>query len=55
MYLILPRQWPLLEYYANSIRHLLPAREDRSSAAHPALDEDITLPRLRRPDGRSAS
>ena len=52
---ILPRHRPLLEYYANSIRHLLPAPADRSSAAHPALEEDVTLPRLRRPDGRSAS
>jgi len=46
-FLILPRQRPLLEYYANSILHLLPAT--RPSGGHPMLDEDATLPRLRRP------
>jgi glycerol-3-phosphate O-acyltransferase len=45
-WLILPGQRPLLEYYANSIRHLLPA--DRPSGGHPLLDPDTTLPRLRR-------
>ncbi len=43
---ILPGQRPLLEYYANSILHLLPAH--RPSGGHPALEEDATLPRLRR-------
>lgn len=43
-WIILPRQRPLLEYYANSIRHLVPAHQ----AAHfsPAEEEDTTLPRL---------
>lgn len=49
-YVILPRHRPLLEYYANSIAHLLPGREDRTSAAHPALEEDVTLPRLKKRD-----
>lgn len=43
-WIILPRQRPLLEYYANSIRHLVPAEQ----AAHfsPAHEHDATLPRL---------
>ena len=43
-WIILPRQRPLLEYYANSIRHLVPAEQ----AAHfsPAHESDTTLPRL---------
>jgi glycerol-3-phosphate O-acyltransferase len=43
-WIILPRQRPLLEYYANSIRHLVPAEQ----AAHfsPAHEHDTTLPRL---------
>ena len=43
-WVILPRQRPLLEYYANSIRHLVPAEQ----AAHfsPAHEHDTTLPRL---------
>ncbi|HEX9727964.1 MAG TPA: 1-acyl-sn-glycerol-3-phosphate acyltransferase [Gemmatimonadales bacterium] len=45
-FLILPTQRPLLEYYANSIRHLLPRRQ-RVSEPHPARDEDDSLPRLR--------
>lgn len=45
-WVILPTQRPLLEFYANSIQHLLPARE--VPGGHPALDEDPTLPRLRR-------
>ena len=44
---VLPSQRPLLEYYANSIRHLLP-RQERASAAHPALEPDDSLPSLRR-------
>jgi glycerol-3-phosphate O-acyltransferase len=41
---ILPKQRPLLEYYANSIRHLLPpATFDVFS---PARESDPTLPRL---------
>ena len=41
---ILPRQRPLLEYYANSIRHLLPAVQ--TIAFSPARESDTTLPRL---------
>jgi glycerol-3-phosphate O-acyltransferase len=41
---ILPRERPLLEYYANSIRHLLP--EQASVAWSPAAEPDTTLPRL---------
>ncbi|MEO8031249.1 MAG: 1-acyl-sn-glycerol-3-phosphate acyltransferase [Gemmatimonadota bacterium] len=41
---ILPAQRPLLEYYANSIRHLLPAT--LVSTLTPATDHDPTLPRL---------
>jgi glycerol-3-phosphate O-acyltransferase len=43
-WIILPRQRPLLEYYANSIRHLVPVEQ----AAHfsPARESDRTLPRL---------
>jgi glycerol-3-phosphate O-acyltransferase len=46
-YVILPAQRPLLEFYANSIRHLLPGSADRTGTAHPARDADPTLPRLR--------
>jgi glycerol-3-phosphate O-acyltransferase len=42
---VLPAQRPLLEFYANSIAHLLPAHE-RLFAMTPALDPDETLPRL---------
>jgi glycerol-3-phosphate O-acyltransferase len=42
--LILPAQRPLLEYYANSIRHLLP--EATGVALSPAEEADLTLPRL---------
>lgn len=45
-YVILPGQRPLLEYYANSIRHLLPVLP-RDSGGHPALEPDEGLPRLR--------
>jgi glycerol-3-phosphate O-acyltransferase len=48
-YIILPSHRPLLEYYANSIRHLLP-RERRVAEPHPAREVDESLPRLRRPD-----
>ena len=41
---ILPAQRPLLEYYANSIRHLLPA--ELTVAWSPADEHDPTLPRL---------
>jgi len=41
---ILPAERPLLEYYANSIRHLLPAA--LTVAWSPADERDPTLPRL---------
>ena len=41
---ILPRQRPLLEYYANSIRHLLPPATYEIFS--PARESDPTLPRL---------
>jgi glycerol-3-phosphate O-acyltransferase len=41
---ILPAERPLLEYYANSIRHLLPASV--AVAWSPAGEADPTLPRL---------
>jgi glycerol-3-phosphate O-acyltransferase len=43
-WIILPRQRPLLEYYANSIRHLVPA--EQASHFSPAHEADTTLPRL---------
>lgn len=43
-WIILPRQRPLLEYYANSIRHLVPA--DQAAHFSPAHEGDSTLPRL---------
>ena len=43
-WIILPRQRPLLEYYANSIRHLVPA--EQASHFSPAHEPDTTLPRL---------
>jgi glycerol-3-phosphate O-acyltransferase len=42
--IILPRQRPLLEYYANSIRHLLPPAT--FEVFSPARESDPTLPRL---------
>jgi glycerol-3-phosphate O-acyltransferase len=45
---ILPRQRPLLEYYANSIGHLLP--EAQRITMTPAVEPDPTLPRLARRD-----
>jgi len=41
---ILPDERPLLEYYANSIRHLLPP--ELAVPWSPALERDPTLPRL---------
>ncbi len=45
-YIVLPSQRPLLEYYANSIRHLLP-RTRRADEPHPARESDDSLPSLR--------
>jgi len=42
---VLPKQRPLLEFYANSVIHLLPTRQ-RSHAMTPALDPDESLPSL---------
>jgi glycerol-3-phosphate O-acyltransferase len=47
-YIVLPRQRPLLEYYANSLRHLLPAMPRDDTAMHPAFERDESLPKLRR-------
>lgn len=44
-YIVLPKQRPLLEYYANSVAHLLPDAPPRRSM-HPAHDLDASLPRL---------
>ena len=41
---VLPRQRPLLQYYANSIAHLLPTRP---AAMHKDHEADRTLPYLR--------
>jgi glycerol-3-phosphate O-acyltransferase len=45
---VLPRGRPLLEYYANSIAHLLPLRGERVPF-HKEHDRDTNLPRLRPP------
>jgi glycerol-3-phosphate O-acyltransferase len=46
-YVVLPNQRPLLEYYANSISHLLPEQPE-ARLMHPAHEIDSSLPRLRR-------
>lgn len=43
-WIILPGQRPLLEFYANSIRHLLPA--GTAASFSPVDEPDATLPRL---------
>ena len=43
---VLPRGRPLLEYYANSIAHLLPIRGPRLPF-HKSHDRETDLPRLR--------
>jgi glycerol-3-phosphate O-acyltransferase len=50
---IMPRQRPLLEYYANSIGHLLPEPVARIHRMTPADDRDDTLHRLREPKRRT--
>ena len=45
-FVVLPKQRPLLEYYANSIVHLLPDRPTGRSM-HPAHETDRDLPGLR--------
>jgi len=46
---VLPRGRPLLEFYANSIAHLLPIRSPRLPF-HKTHDSDAELPALRRPE-----
>ncbi|MFQ5704913.1 MAG: 1-acyl-sn-glycerol-3-phosphate acyltransferase [Gemmatimonadales bacterium] len=46
---ILPSQRPLLEYYANSIAHLLPD-DDVEVAMDPSVARDTAFPRLGNPD-----
>ncbi len=49
---VMPRQRPLLEYYANAIAHLLPERAEASPRMTPADDRDRDLHRLREPKQR---
>jgi glycerol-3-phosphate O-acyltransferase len=49
---VMPRQRPLLEYYANSIAHLLPVTTEPVHRMTPADDKDRTLHRLREPKRR---
>ncbi len=49
---VMPRQRPLLEYYANSIRHLLPAAPEPVHRMTPADDRDASLHRLTEPKPR---
>jgi glycerol-3-phosphate O-acyltransferase len=49
--IVLPRGRPLLEFYANSIAHLLPIRSPRVPF-HKAHELDTDLPALRRPEPR---
>jgi len=48
---VVPRGRPLLEYYANSIAHLLPIRGPRLPF-HKAHELETDLPQLRRPETR---
>jgi glycerol-3-phosphate O-acyltransferase len=48
---VLPRGRPLLEYYANSIAHLLPIRGPRVPL-HKTHEVETDLPRLRPPEPR---
>jgi glycerol-3-phosphate O-acyltransferase len=50
---VMPRQRPLLEYYANSIAHLLPTAAGADHRMTPAGDRDGSLHRLRAPKGRA--
>jgi len=45
-YVVLPRHRPLLEYYANSVTHLLPGTP-REPVMHPDRGPDDSLPKLR--------
>jgi glycerol-3-phosphate O-acyltransferase len=46
---VMPRQRPLLEYYANSIAHLLPDAEQARHRMTPAAEVDGSLHRLKEP------
>jgi glycerol-3-phosphate O-acyltransferase len=46
-FVILPASRPLLEYYANAIRHLLP--EEARVHLSPVWDDDPSMPRLKSP------
>jgi glycerol-3-phosphate O-acyltransferase len=50
---LMPRQRPLLEYYANSIAHLLPAQLETVQRMTPADERDGSLHRLRDPRRRT--
>lgn len=49
---VMPRQRPLLEYYANSVAHLLPEAAPAIHRMTPADDRDVTLHRLKEPKKR---
>ena len=51
---IMPRQRPLLEYYANSITHLLPAQTETVHRMTPAAETDGSLYRLKEPKPRGS-
>ena len=51
---IMPRQRPLLEYYANSIAHLLPEAQPALRRMSPADDRDASLHRLKEPAKRQS-
>jgi glycerol-3-phosphate O-acyltransferase len=53
--IVMPRQRPLLEYYANAIAHLLPTSPRTATPMTPALDEDRGLFKLREPPRRKTS
>jgi glycerol-3-phosphate O-acyltransferase len=50
---IMPRQRPLLEYYANAIAHLLPTAAAAAHRMTPVDDRDASLHRLQVPKRRS--
>jgi glycerol-3-phosphate O-acyltransferase len=50
--IVMPRQRPLLEYYANAIAHLLPASPPPATSMTPAQDVDRGLFKLREPRKR---
>jgi hypothetical protein len=48
----MPRQRPLLEYYANSVAHLLPRAQPSLQRMTPAAEVDGSLHRLKEPKRR---